>query len=527
MVSEDGGIIFTVTQQEALEILKTGASVFLTGEPGSGKTHLINTYVRYLRERGIEPAITASTGIAATHISGRTIHSWSGIGIKRSLFKNDLEKLFHNRFVRRRIEQAKILIIEEISMLSASALAMVDTVCRMIRGDEQPFGGLQTVLVGDFFQLPPVSAEGEALAPFAFESEVWQKLDPTVCYLTEQFRQDDPIFLSVLTSIRTGQCGVEHQSHLQSRVNSRHAVRSDLPRLFSHNADVDVINAKELAKLPSEVCEFIMSSSGSRKYAETLMRGCLSPENLKLKIGAAVMCTKNNPEQGFINGTLGVVTRFEKDSGYPVMRTQSKQEILVEPLEWTMEEDGKVTARITQIPLRLAWAMTIHKSQGMTMDGAVIDLSAAFEFGQGYVALSRVRRLSGLYLLGFNERALQVHPNVFSRDAIFRECSKQAVLALEKVSMGELEKQQQNFVRYCGGKNRVSESVEPITRSKSWLDNQRTKHVNAYQPWNKEDDDLLATLYRTGTKVPELVTFFKRNAGAIHSRLKKLGFTEK
>lgn len=515
-----------MTQEQALAILKTGASVFLTGEPGSGKTYLINAYARYLRECEIEPAITASTGIAATHIQGRTIHSWSGIGIKRSLTKNDLEKLFHNRFVRRRVESAKVLIIEEISMLSAPALAMVDTVCRTIRADERPFGGLQTVLVGDFFQLPPVSAKGEAPTRFAFESETWQELNPTVCYLTEQYRQDDPIFLSLLTSIRAARCGAEHQTHLRGRVDSRHATRSDLPRLFAHNADVDAINAKELAKLPGEAREFSMTSSGSKQYLETLKRGCLSPENLQLKIGAAVMCTKNNPEQGFINGTLGMIARFEKDSGYPVMCTRDKREILVEPLEWTVEEDGKVKARIKQIPLRLAWAMTIHKSQGMTMDGAVIDLSAAFEFGQGYVALSRVRRLSGLYLLGFNERALEVHPDVLARDQLFRAESQEAETKLRSTPTVQLETTWQNFIRDCGGHSRGSGSAAPAARPKQWLDNQRAKHANAYQPWSKEDDDLLRTRYKAGMTVAELIEFFNRNVGAIQSRLKKLGLIE-
>lgn len=436
--------------------------------------------------------------------------------------------MFHNRFVRRRIEQARILIIEEISMLSAATLTLVDTVCRAVRGKSHPFGGLQVVLVGDFFQLPPVSADGEAAAPFAFESAVWQELDPTVCYLHEQFRQDDPVFLSVLSSIRTGQCGMEHQRHLQSRVDPRHKARVDLPRLFAHNANVDALNAKELTKLPGKPQTFTMVSSGSHKYLEVLRRGCLSPEQLELRIGASVMCTKNNPERGFINGTLGVIVRFDKASGYPILRTRSQHELLIEPLEWTIEEDGTVKARIKQVPLRLAWAMTIHKSQGMTMDGAVIDLSAAFEFGQGYVALSRVRRLAGLYLLGFNERSLEVHPSVFSRDLLFRQQSAQATLALQKRIEGELIKAQHNFILRCGGKVSVpaAVAVQSPSRPKQWLEDQRAKYAQAYQPWTTQDDDKLVTLYRAGADLAQLMTYFKRNRGAINSRLKKLRLIE-
>jgi len=192
-----------MTQQEALEILKAGANVFLTGEPGSGKTYLVNQYVAWLREHGIAPAITASTGIAATHIGGMTIHSWSGIGVKTELTKQDLRRIEDNRRAARRIVNAHILIIDEISMLSARTFGMVDAVCRVVRKSQKSFGGLQVVLVGDFFQLPPVvrrddepdarlgfgNESGDANAQFAYASPAWTALDPTVCYLFEQHRQ--------------------------------------------------------------------------------------------------------------------------------------------------------------------------------------------------------------------------------------------------------------------------------------------------------------------------------------------------
>src|SRR3989338_4675038 len=203
-----------MTQAEALVILKTGANVFLTGEPGSGKTHTINQYVAYLRSCGIEPAITASTGIAATHIGGFTIHSWSGIGVRRDLTKYDLDHISQNRNVVRRVNNTQILIIDEVSMLSAKTLSMVEVVCREIRRNPQPFGGLQTILVGDFFQLPPVNKREadedaqESFSPethseqFAFFAPAWNTLNPLVCYLSEQHRQEDVTSLEFLSAVR-------------------------------------------------------------------------------------------------------------------------------------------------------------------------------------------------------------------------------------------------------------------------------------------------------------------------------------
>jgi ATP-dependent DNA helicase PIF1 len=522
-----------MTQEQALSILKSGESVFLTGEPGAGKTHTVNAYVQYLRAHDIEPAITASTGIAATHIRGMTIHSWSGIAIKHSLSKDDLDKMMHNKFLYRRLTKTQVLIIDEVSMLSARTLEMAELVCRTIRQNTLPFGGMQVVLVGDFFQLPPVSRAGEERAGFAFESEAWRQLNPTVCYLTEQHRQDDPDFLGVLSALRAGQYTDEHRAHLQGRVGRHEKVVHELPRLFPHNVSVDVINDRELKKLSGDEKEFLMQESGSERYIEALKRGCLSPERLVLKIGASVMCTKNNLEDGFINGTVGTVARFSKDGGLPIIKLEGGKEILIEPMEWTVEEDGKVKAKISQLPLRLAWAMTIHKSQGMSMDSAVIDLSGAFEFGQGYVALSRVRRLSGLYLLGFNERSLQVHPEVLERDEEFRQRSAATTAGLEQRTNSQREQLFKDFIIACGGKVASARTADSENESSSksgegseWLAQKREKHPNAYQPWTAENDDLLRTMFEAEIAMPKIAEFFKRNSGSIRSRLRKLGLID-
>ena len=196
-----------MTQDQALNILKTGANVFLTGEPGAGKTHTINNFVNYLRACDVEPAITASTGIAATHIGGMTIHSWSGIGIKTKLDKYDLDKIASSEYVVRRVNRTRVLIIDEVSMLSENMLNMMDAVCREIKQNSQPFGGIQIILVGDFFQLPPIVKkdfidEKQNLLiknivknnSFAYESGAWQRAGLIVCYRSEQHRQDDVDF---------------------------------------------------------------------------------------------------------------------------------------------------------------------------------------------------------------------------------------------------------------------------------------------------------------------------------------------
>lgn len=442
-----------MTQAQALNILKTGANVFLTGEPGSGKTYTVNDFVSYLRRRKIQPAITASTGIAATHICGTTIHSWSGIGIRHSLDKYEIDRIASIERIVRRIENTYVLIIDEISMLSADALSMVDAVCRDVRhSPDQAFGGLQVIFVGDFFQLPPVTESGESsIARFAYESPAWAAADPVICYLTEQYRQDDQDFLDLLKAIRGNEFAAAHERYIAARETKREMVASDVPRFFPHNADVDRLNQEMLHKISGQEKKFVMSEKGRAKLVESLKKGCLSPEVLSLKPGAAVMFTKNNSKSGYVNGTLGVVQTFDSTTGLPIVRTRSGRAIRVDPADWNLEENGRVRARITQLPLRLAWAITVHKSQGMSLDEAAMDLSTVFEYGQGYVALSRVRRLAGLYIFGWNEMAFRVHPEILSRDRSFREASNAAELALMQTPPATLAKNQNDFALRCGG----------------------------------------------------------------------------
>lgn len=493
-----------MTQNDALKILQTGANVFLTGSPGSGKTHTVRAYIEWLRSHNIEPSITASTGVAATHIHGQTLHAWSGIGIVDTFTPFEIDRIASKEPVVKRIQKTSVLIIDEISMLSGTILDAVDAVCRQVRGNEMPFGGIQVVLVGDFFQLPPVAGRGRKV-PFAFESEVWRALHLMTCYLTEQHRQDDGVFLSLLSAIRSGNFAEDESEILRERFTKVEDVSLEIPRLYTHNADVDRLNEAQLAVLPGNAKVFTMDSTGKTNVIEALKRGCLSPERLTLKEGAVVMCTKNNSALGYANGTLGKVVGFDEDDDYPMIETLDGRTITIPAAEWVVEDEGKITAKITQIPLRLAWAITVHKSQGQSLDAAAMDLSRAFEYGQGYVALSRVRTLDGLHLLGWSAQAVAVHPLVAQRDREFQQASEAAEDSFNDLEeSGEREVMEQNFIKAAGGTIEVSTD--------------RKKSAGPKQNTYEETLDLL----KAGKSIEEIVETRGLTFGTICDHLEKL-----
>lgn len=519
-----------MTQDQAIAILKTGAHVFLTGEAGSGKTHTINQYTDYLRHHEIDFAVTASTGIAATHIHGMTIHSWSGIGVQSTLDDDALKHIAENRYVSKRIKKAKVLIIDEVSMLDGRVLSLVERVCRRVRKLGVPFGGLQVVLVGDFFQLPPVSGKEKTGSEFAFESEVWQALRPTVCYLTEQHRQEDSAFLRILSAIRRNEFDETHFESISERIIKSTELPDDMTRLYSHNANVDTLNSNELKRLSGKTHAYTMALRGPEALTSALIRGCLSPERLELKEGAAVMFTKNNSSAGFVNGTLGTVIGFSSDKKYPIIKTTDGMKITAEPMEWTIAEGDEVFAKITQIPLRLAWAMTIHKSQGVSLDAAVMDLSQVFEYGQGYVALSRVRTLSGVHLLGVNARAFQVHPVVLAEDILFRRASDRAEAEYSRLTPERIAEMESNFIIISGGKQKRVKKEKKTKKKKSVSETEvdgfteiRTHHPQAYRSWTPEEEKQLKKMFERGKQMKEMSEKLGRQPGGIRSRLKKLG----
>jgi hypothetical protein len=414
-------------QSEAFQLLTMGKNVFLTGAAGAGKTYVLNQYINYLKKNQVEVAITASTGIAATHLQGTTIHSWSGIGIKETLTAQDFKKLDTNKRVKKNFRIVKVLIIDEISMLHRYQLDLVDAVSRHFLDSSKPFGGLQVVLCGDFFQLPPVStASIEVEKHFAFQASAWEQADFHVCYLHEQHRQGSDPLITVLNNIRSGTAGEHTKVPLRTRYKKEPEGSTKATKLYARNVNVDAINASELAKLPTEEKTFTMQTKGFRALIEGLKKSCLAPEHLILKKGAEVMFIKNDPQGKYVNGTRGVVLNFDGDEGWPIVRTYDNKIICACPEDWTYEEHHIIRAKITQVPLRLAWAITIHKSQGMTLDAAEMDLGDTFEPGMGYVALSRLRSLSGLKIMNLNEMALQVHPLILQYDQVLKENSEKA-----------------------------------------------------------------------------------------------------
>jgi ATP-dependent exoDNAse (exonuclease V) alpha subunit len=483
-----------MTQQEALTLLKMGKNVFLTGSAGSGKTYVLNSYIKYLEDHGVEVAITASTGIAATHVGGMTIHSWAGIGIKDTLSARDLDYLEQQKYLWKRFETVKVLIIDEISMLKNSTLDMVDRVCKTFKRNSKPFGGLQVIFSGDFFQLPPIEkyapqaqmeqiplytdssdeimyeVEDVIQTPFAFTSTSWKQADLHVCYLTEQHRQDDLTLLKILQEIRTGEVSDDSRELLVEKITQKEIFNTT--KLYTHNIDVDRFNTVQLEDIDGEDQIYEMTSRGKASAVEALKRGCLAPEELWIKVGALVMFVKNNPTVGYINGTVGEVIGFDADD-FPIVKTKEGNTYVATPQSWMIEDQGSIIAEIFQVPLKLAWAITIHKSQGMTLDSALIDLSQAFVPGQGYVALSRVKTLDGLYLKGINQTALMVHPQVLNFDRLLQDQSNILSSRLSKTSQERITECEQDFIKSIGGDlNNKKEKVKPEPKINTY---QKTK----------------------------------------------------
>ncbi len=506
-----------MTQAQAFEILKTGANIFLTGNAGSGKTYLLNRYISWLKQTGIDYAVTASTGIAATHIGGMTVHSFSGIGIRKFLSAPELDELSQRKYLWDRFKNLKVLIIDEISMLSKETLDMTELVCRTFKDSGAPFGGLQVILTGDFFQLPPISRESDpSKSIFAYNSSAWQKLDPVICYLSEQHRQNDPDFTEILNAIRDESVDEKIKDKLKTRMGNKGVGK--IARLYAHNESVDSVNEEELSKLDGDHFEYQMETFGKGSLLETLKKGVLAPEILKLKKGALVMCVKNNYEKGYVNGTLGTVMECEAQSA--IIKTHQGKTIKIEKMPWTVEENGTIKAQIEQLPLRLAWAITIHKSQGMSLDAAEVDLSRSFTHGMGYVALSRVRSLSGLYVLGLNDMAFSVHPDVSRVDKIFKSKSTLSVQAINGLSKEEVLKRQQNYVKRCGGGWVTPEEFEKNFKMSPAVGEKMSKNSSSK---HKTPTELITkSLIESGKNIKEVAKERDMAEGTIISHLEKL-----
>ncbi len=413
-------------QTTALNILKSGKNVFITGSAGTGKTYLLNLYTQYLKERRVYPTIVAPTGIAASHLGGQTIHSFFALGIRENIDEGYVEFLMEKKYLKTRFSKLKLLIIDEVSMVSPELFSAMDLVLRGFKGVDAPFGGVQVVISGDFFQLPPVSKQPKEKR-FAWQSPSWKALELQTCYLEEKFRQDDNRLIDVLDDIRSGNISDKTNKALEARMDVSLSDDAKITQLYTHNADVDRINLAELNKLEGEEKLYVYESKGSAKNIDKIFKSSLVLEELRLKKGALVIFIKNSPDGEYVNGTTGVVQSFSPINKMPIVITTEGRKVKLDLEDWSLENDsGKVTATVSQVPLRLAWAITIHKSQGMTLDAAQIDLSKTFEVGQGYVALSRIKSIEGLSLLGLNSMALRVDPLILHIDDRIKQASVKA-----------------------------------------------------------------------------------------------------
>jgi ATP-dependent DNA helicase PIF1 len=497
-----------MNQGLALEIMLSGESVLLTGPAGAGKTFVLNQFIKFAKAEGKHVSVTATTGLAATHLGGTTIHSWAGIGVLDYVPQGFVQHLSKGRH--EIIEKTDVLIIDEISMLHDYRLDMIDEVCRLVRRKDEPFGGIQLLMSGDFFQLPPINKGDGRSGGFVVHSQAWQELDPTICYLQEQHRQDDEQLLGILNALRDGDIRRHHAEALLARVDEVPPEDMTLTELHTVNIDVDTLNERKLDELSGDELFYTQTTTGAANYVENLGRSVLAPEVLRLKKGALVMAVKNSQERKYANGSVGTVIDFEPSTEYPIVEFRSGKVVTMMPDTWELRDGEKKRASITQIPLRLAWAITVHKSQGMTLDAARIDLRKAFVEGMGYVALSRVKNLRNLYLAGINRMALSVSEDAKTIDEQLR------------VRAGADVKKFAHLQEKVG--KRKQEPTKKAKTNSSWsekIEKMRETYPNAYKPWLESDDAVLKQEFQNGISVGELSKKLGRHEGSIIMRLQK------
>jgi len=415
--------------QEVLDALHSGDNVFITGSAGSGKTYLASEFAR----QSESVALTATTGVAALNLGGETIHRFLGLGIatrefqagkiigkwmriKRSTKSWDVSKW-------RTIDRIRTIIIDEISMLRRDQFELIDIVLSSIKDNPLPFGGVQMVLVGDFFQLPPVITSWEVskypdlLSPFCFQSPLWKQAGFKAFNLKTNYRQGEGEFLDALEIIRTGKNTSETQALLGSRLNANLQIPMEPVKLFSHKDTVQTENIECLKKLPGDKLVSTAEFEGKEYDTKILEKECPAETDLYFGKDAQIMMLTNDPAGRWVNGTMGII----KETDPLKVRLSSGETVVMNPHKWERVEhkvmpNGTIStqtvATMTQYPFKLAYATTIHKSQGLTLDYIDIDLTNCFAPGQAYVALSRAKTLEGLRLRGWSTNSIKADPRV-------------------------------------------------------------------------------------------------------------------
>lgn len=395
----------TPEQQLAYEQVTSGKNLFLTGPGGTGKTTLIHRVSTNLEDKVI--GVTATTGAAAVLIGGTTLHSFLGIGLGKEPIKDLVRKIRRKSAIKKHWTKTDLLIIDEVSMLSKALFEKLEAMARILRDDQRSFGGIQLLFTGDFCQLPCIDGE------FCFKSDAWTKCFHKVIYLQTIIRQTDVVFQECLNRARMGAITDEDLKMLYDSSNTSDPTIKPT-KILCYNEDVNAINQMKLEKLPADKrytyeLEVEVEPEYEGKLHIDPVKWCNAQVELQLAIGAQVMLLVNlDFTAGLVNGSRGVVVAFE--NGVPMVKFNR----ITRPIdyhEWEVTENKVHMASIFQIPLKLAYAITVHKSQGLTLDCATIDLHGVFEYGQAYVALSRVKNLESLKIINVSKKSFKVHPS--------------------------------------------------------------------------------------------------------------------
>ena len=393
-------------QQRALELLQSGENVFVTGGAGSGKSFLLRHFIRELDPKAMP--LLASTGAAAVLLGGRTFHSFFGLGIMEGGPGPTFDRAHNNPKIRKRLAQVEGFILDEISMIPREALETAEMLARAARDSSLPWGGMRVIAVGDFAQLPPISRTRER--QWAFLSPVWERSGFQSVWLEQNQRVRDAEFLQILADVRHGKVTerVTEFLNFQLRENDQD---DKAVRLFPRRDQSEIFNQRELSEINAEEVVIDSIYLGLEKQIEMLKKTAPVPPRLTLKVGCQVMFLQNDPQKRWVNGTRGIVVDIAPDK--ITVEKATFRHVTVEKSQFSMlDAEGKIVASVINFPLMLAYATTIHKSQGATLGELWVNLSALWEPGQAYVALSRLSSGQGLRLLGWSPKSFLIDPQV-------------------------------------------------------------------------------------------------------------------
>ena len=418
-------IQLTEKQQYAFNSMKSGKNLFLTGPGGSGKSFLLKYFIDWYRsEKETEKEkiyVTSTTGLSSILIDGITINRYSGIGIGDRDVEYYYKKIIKMGNLRKRWNETALLIIDEISMMEADTFDKLEILSRKIRKNDEPFGGIQLIVSGDFLQLPPVKS-----TEFCFESISWDMVIDSTFYFDKIIRQNDPILQNILNDVRIGNITPTVKEVLNSVLNKELTNENGIipTLLFSKKNMVIKHNNEELQKLINDGNENYSYTSyyefsknikdESKEFYTELINSQYNVEDIVICAkNSQVMLTINMPEEGLANGSRGIIISFSKDK-YPIVMFLNGKTMEIKPHSYTIDENKDIVTKV-QIPLILSWAITIHKAQGMTLEFLRTDIgNSIFEYGQAYVVLSRIKDLNGLSLINIDYSKIKAHPKIIS-----------------------------------------------------------------------------------------------------------------